>query len=363
MKASAFALPLIAAGAAWRLLRHGRRGVFGHALAGFGLVFLGIATLQEGMADATTQIAVAGTADQLGGRIVLVLVGALMTVIAQSSSAAVAMTITALASGALDLEAAAALVIGQNVGTTVTALLGSIGGGVAVRRAAVGHLLFNVLTGLVAFSVLGPAVQLIDWVAAESATRDPAVELALFHTVFNLFGVAMVLPVLGSFARLVERMVPEPAGATAGLQLSSATIAVPGVALEMARRALVATFARALQAVEQRTRPLAAPLPELVAARERLAADAIGPGDVAEVAGALAAASRGLAQARKGDRGRVLEEVAVGSRPAEDADARLGAARLVDRLGYHAWRAAHALRESALEVGLPHDATPDDPSR
>ncbi|MCB9739555.1 MAG: Na/Pi cotransporter family protein [Deltaproteobacteria bacterium] len=444
VKASAFALPLIAFGAGWRLFRPGRRAVFGHALAGFGLVFLGIGTMQEGMAAVPLGTDVAGTASGIGGRATLVLIGTLMTVVAQSSSAAVAITITAVASGSIDLGAAAALVIGQNVGTTVTALIGAIGGGLAVRRAALGHVLFNVIAGAIAFAFLGPAVDAVDALASRWLARDPAVELALFHSAFNIVGVALVLPALGPFARLIERLIPAPSTGRHRLELTAATRSLPTVALEMARHELVATLAAATElassrldtvsgakvghrsesearavgeiaeraheaaqflAALARTAPqggrrgeivplmhavdhllrLAEALteaghdavvgesatlramahtaaPELSAASVKLQ-QAHAAGVVAEVSGGLAAASRQLAEARKVDRQRVLEEVALGERPAEAADARLAAARLIDRLGYHSWRAADALRESAVEAGPRPESAGEDPSR
>ncbi|MFP5380591.1 MAG: Na/Pi symporter, partial [Vicinamibacteria bacterium] len=116
------AMPLIGVGALLRLLARERLAQAGLALAGFGVIFVGIDALQAGMAALAgrvdpAQFPVAG----LAGRLLLVLLGVLMTVIMQSSSAAVATTLTALSGGAITLDQAAALVIGQNVGTTVTA--------------------------------------------------------------------------------------------------------------------------------------------------------------------------------------------------------------------------------------------------
>lgn len=215
--------------------------------------------MQEGMAAVPLGTDVAGSASGLGGRAALVLVGTLMTVVAQSSSAAVAITITAVATGSIDLGAAAALVIGQNVGTTVTALIGAIGGGLAARRAAVGHVLFNVIAGAIAFALLGPAVDAVDALASRWLSRDPAVELALFHSAFNVVGVALVLPALGPFSRLIERLVPEPASGRHRLELTAATRSLPTVALEMARHELVATPAAEprYRAKSQRTRAIA----------------------------------------------------------------------------------------------------------
>lgn len=202
------ALPLIGVGALLKLLTRERRAHLGLALSGFGLVFVGIDTLQEGMQALSTRFDPHSfPAPTLGGRLLLVLLGMLMTVVMQSSSAAVATTLTALDAGTLLPLQAAALVIGQNVGTTVTAGLSAMGGSAAARRTAASHVLFNALTGIVAFALLVPAVSGLERVF-DGARRGPLL-LAAFHTGFNLLGAALFLPLLGPFARLVSRLVPE----------------------------------------------------------------------------------------------------------------------------------------------------------
>src|SRR5690606_31545189 len=127
--------------------------------AGFGLVFLGIGVLGSGMEAAAAAVDPARFAlPGLGGRLLLVVVGAVSTVLLQSSSAAVATTLAAVDAGTVGFDQAAALVVGQNVGTTVTAGIGAIGGGPEARRIALGHVLFNLVTGLLALLILPPAV-------------------------------------------------------------------------------------------------------------------------------------------------------------------------------------------------------------
>ncbi|MBA3886586.1 MAG: Na/Pi cotransporter family protein [Acidobacteria bacterium] len=149
------ALPLVAVGAMMRLLTPGRTAAVGLALAGFGLIFVGIDMLQVGMAGLALRLdpgALPG--GTVAGRLLLVGVGIVMTIIMQSSSAALATTLTALASGTIDLQQGAALVIGQNVLTTMTAGLAAIGASVPAKRTALAHILFNVFTGVAAFAVL-----------------------------------------------------------------------------------------------------------------------------------------------------------------------------------------------------------------
>lgn len=233
---STVALPLVGVGALVRLLTRGRRARLGLAVAGFGLVFVGIDVMQEGMAGADIDLGSWAGHGSVLGTLLLVLVGVVMTVIMQSSSAAVATTLVALHSGSITLPQAAALVIGQNVGTTVTAILGALGGGLAARRAAVAHTLFNVATGLVALLLLplftGVAARL-GGLADDSATTA----IAVFHTLFNVLGVVIFFPLLGRFARVVERLVP-PRHVVAVEPPSRAALQVPALALEGARKAV-----------------------------------------------------------------------------------------------------------------------------
>ncbi|MCA8921503.1 MAG: Na/Pi cotransporter family protein, partial [Planctomycetes bacterium] len=204
------ALPVIGVGALTRLLSKGRLANLGFAAAGFGLIFVGIDTLQLGMEALATQLHPSSfPAPTLGGRLLLVLLGAVMTVVMQSSSAAVATTLTALHSGTIDLTQAAALVIGQNVGTTITAGIGSIGANAAAKRTALAHVLFNLLTGLLAYALLPSIVWGLERTNLWLGVGSPALLLAEFHTAFNLLGVALFLPTLGPFARFVTRLIPE----------------------------------------------------------------------------------------------------------------------------------------------------------
>lgn len=234
----AVALPLVGLGALARLLTRDRIAAAGLALAGFGLIFVGIDTLQAGMQDLAARFPLSGLRGQgVIGRLELVAIGFAMTVVMQSSSAAVATTLTALHSGAVDLTQAASLVIGQNVGTTVTAGLACIGASTAARRAAIAHILFNVLTGLVAFTLLAPFVRLAVTLMGGFEPEPGALTLAAFHTLFNLLGVAIMLPWIGTFARALERLVPDR-GPRLTRRLDPSVTALAPVAVEAAQHTL-----------------------------------------------------------------------------------------------------------------------------
>ncbi len=204
------ALPLVGVGAFLKLLSRERLSDLGLALSGFGLIFVGIEVLQGGMESLSAHLRPEDfPAPGVLGRLLLVGVGALMTVVMQSSSAAVATTLTALHAGSLGVEQAAALVIGQNVGTTITAALGAIGASAAAKRTALGHVLFNLVTAAAAFAVLPVGVPALERLFAWAGITSSALLLAAFHTGFNLLGAALFLPFLEPFSRAVARLVSE----------------------------------------------------------------------------------------------------------------------------------------------------------
>lgn len=232
------ALPLIGVGALARLLSRGRGAQLGTALAGFGLIFVGIDVLQASMGGLAQTIDFSGfTPQTVLGRLALVGIGAAMTVLLQSSSAAVAITLTALFGGAIDLTQAAYLVVGQNLGTTVKAVLAAIGASVAARRTALAHILFNVLAALIALLALGPLLAASQAAARWAGNPDPAFVLTLFHTLFNVLGAAVFMALLSPFARLIVRLMPDR-GPALTRHLDASVLNLPEVALGATERAL-----------------------------------------------------------------------------------------------------------------------------
>ena len=205
-KIEALALPLIGLGMLLHFTGEGRRrGALGMTLAGFGVLFLGIDVLKDTFSDLGGRMALPGGEGALGV-LAHVGAGAVLTVLMQSSSAALAVTLTAAHGGLIGVNDAAAAVIGANIGTTVTALLAALRATPNARRAAAAHVLFNLLTGAVALLLLPWMIDAIehvrDWMGLEAA---PAVTLALFHTTFNLFGVVLMWPLAGRLAAFLAR--------------------------------------------------------------------------------------------------------------------------------------------------------------
>ena len=203
-----FALPAIGVGMLMNLLlKNERHAAIGKALAGFGLFFLGIDLMKGGFSGLEESIALeAFKQSGLFSLALFVGIGFLMTLIMQSSSASIAMTLTAAASGILAMPAAACMVIGANVGTTSTAVLATIGATPNARRVAAGHVAFNLLTGAVALMILPLLLVGVEWFQQTAGVGSgPATFLALFHTTFNLLGVLLLWPFTDRLVEFLKR--------------------------------------------------------------------------------------------------------------------------------------------------------------
>lgn len=185
----------------------------GRVLLGICFLFFGIDLMKTGFSDATAlldpaQLHVAG----LPGVLLFVALGALATAVMQSSHASLMLVLTALASGQIGLEQGFALAIGTNVGGTLTAVLGSLGGARAGKRLALANVLFNVAVAGLALLLLGPWTRLVQVVSLWLGIGDnQLLQLALFHTLFNGLGVLLFMPWHRALAGWLERRLPEAA--------------------------------------------------------------------------------------------------------------------------------------------------------
>ena len=207
IKIESLALPFIGIGAIGTIFFRSPSKVsyIGKVLIGFGFLFLGL----DYMKGSVENMAQSFNLDQLPqyGLWFYVAVGTLFTAIMQASAATIAITLTALNSQLITFEAGLAMVIGANVGTTITVLLGSIGGVPAKKRVALSHLVFNVTTGTIAFLGL-PVLVWFMGIFLELRTH-PLIGLALFHTLFNVLGVVVFFPFVGFFSRWLCRLCPD----------------------------------------------------------------------------------------------------------------------------------------------------------
>lgn len=208
---SAVALPLLVFGVLARYT--GKRGsAAGQLIIGIAFIFLAIDQIKFGFQAMASIDLARYSAEGLAGTVLFVAVGALLTVVVQSSHATLMLTLSALAAGQLAAEQSLAIAIGSNVGSSVsTAVMGWMGGNRAGHRLAVAHVLFNASTAVVALlclPLLQLAVQAITaWFGMGSNTL---IQLALFHTLFNAIGVALFWPLQSALAGTLLRWMPDP---------------------------------------------------------------------------------------------------------------------------------------------------------
>ena len=199
-------------------------------LVGFGLIFLGL----EGMKDSFSTVS--ESFDITDYRPVnlywYALIGFGITALIQSSSASIAIIQSALFVQLISIEAAAAFVVGANVGTTVTVILGSLGGTPDKKRTALAHLFFNISTGVVALLALQPLV----WLALHiMPTADSVIQIALFHTIFNAVGILIWFPFIAILAQWLQRFFKkEPLRVTK--YIHNVPVDIPDVALDALRK-------------------------------------------------------------------------------------------------------------------------------
>ncbi|ADH84909.1 Na/Pi cotransporter family protein [Desulfurivibrio alkaliphilus] len=234
IKIEAFALPMIAVGGLGLILSANspRYVNLCKLLVGFGFLFHGLDFMKSSVEGVAAAIDIAALPDL--GLWIYLLAGLLMTVIMQSSSATNAITLTMLFSGVVDFSGAGAMVIGANVGTTVTVLIASLGGIAVKRQAALGQLIYISTTALVAYTLL----PLLTWLVLEQFrfADNPVLGLALFHTLYNVVGVMVFFPLIPRVTAFVRRRIPEPVPLHLTLYITKTSPEVPEAAIEALRK-------------------------------------------------------------------------------------------------------------------------------
>ncbi len=197
-----FALPMIGAGGLLLIFAdaHKKLITVAKVLVGFGLLFLGLEFMKTSIESLTDTIDLAKFSNF--PLISFIGIGFVLTAIIQSSSAATAIVLSALYVHILSFEQSAAMVIGTNIGTTVTALLGAIGGIPDKKRVALAHFIFNLITAVAAYMILTPLTQFL--MSIDRLQNDPVTALALFHTIFNVLGVVLLLPFISLMAKYLK---------------------------------------------------------------------------------------------------------------------------------------------------------------
>ena len=204
VKIALFANPLVAIGALGYLIVENKKykNMFLFMVA-FGLVFIGLEFMKDSMKEISNSIDLS----LYQGYNVLwyVLLGSVITIIIQSSSATTAIVLTAIASSIISYEVALSLIIGANIGTTVTAWLGSIGGSSDKKRVALIHTIFNLTTGILVLLILKPLSKF----TLDLANDDYLIAISLFHTIFNVLGVLVMLPFVSILEKVVKKVIKD----------------------------------------------------------------------------------------------------------------------------------------------------------
>lgn len=253
VKIAIFALPAIGLGFFIRFMNNEKLQQYGEVLLGFGVLFLGLDVMSGAVKDLRGSEGVmnfmAGyTADGIPSMLLVVAIGTAVTMLLQSSSATMAMTMTLAVHGLIDFQTACALVLGENVGTTITANIAAIGASGEAKRAARVHLLFNLL-GIVWMTAFFHwlFVPMVDYIvpgdpyAADGAARSAAIasHLAGFHTMFNITNTIIFFPFGGVLVTLASRMVPKSREADPDAfhlkYISTSLVSTPSININQAR--------------------------------------------------------------------------------------------------------------------------------
>ena len=245
-KITQFALPAIGMGVAMALFsKDAKKRYYGEIILGFGLLFFGLETMKHAFiplkeAKDFANLFVFFSVNPIAAAAA----GAILTVIVQSSSATIGITIAMASTGLLDFHAAAALVLGENIGTTITANLAALGGSKTAKQAAFGHFLFNfigVAYMLLFLNVLIHFIDLytpgaVDFVAADGTKPYIARHVANLHTAFNIINMVVFLPFIHLLAKLCEKIIKsESPKKNKLLRLDPNMVKTPSIAIAQAK--------------------------------------------------------------------------------------------------------------------------------
>jgi len=209
LKIETFALPFIGLGGIGLIFSDSTDNPKAYQLCrllmGFGFLFLGLDYMKTSVESVGQNFDLSRVPDY--GLWLYLIVGTLLTAVMQASAASIAVVLTALYSNLITFDIGIAMVIGANVGTTITVILGSLGGIPPKKRVAFSHLVFNIITGIVAFlSIKGLVWLITNFVDIQA---NAVMGLALFHTLFNIIGVIIFFPFVGVLAGLLYKIYPD----------------------------------------------------------------------------------------------------------------------------------------------------------
>ncbi|WP_280768457.1 Na/Pi cotransporter family protein [Salipaludibacillus daqingensis] len=209
LKISDYALPIIAIGTFLIFfLKNKKANNIGQVFFGFGALFYGLNLMGDGLhplreLESFAELTVSMSSNPLLG----VLIGTIFTVSVQSSSAAIGLLQQLFSQGAMDLDAALPVLFGDNIGTTITAVLAALGASIAAKRAALTHVIFNLVGTILVLIVIRPYISLIAYLQ-ESLGLNPEMTIAVAHGIFNFSNVLIQLPFVAVLAMIVTKLIP-----------------------------------------------------------------------------------------------------------------------------------------------------------
>ncbi|MFI2858562.1 Na/Pi cotransporter family protein [Paenibacillus sp. JSM ZJ436] len=240
VKIEEYALPIIAVGAFFLFFISKKSYQYiGQIIFGFGTLFLGLSTMGGGLKPLRELEAFTGFMVDLADQPILgVLVGTVFTMIVQSSSATIGILQTIADEGMVSLRGALPILFGDNIGTTITAVLASIGASVAAKRTALVHVIFNVMGTIIFTLLLVPVEKLVLWLGEDVNIR---MQIAYAHGLFNFTNTLIFLPLIPVLAWLVTKSIP---GKMEEIQfkaiyLDDRLLATPAMALGQAQHEIV----------------------------------------------------------------------------------------------------------------------------
>ncbi len=219
VKIATYALPIIAFGFPLMFFNREKLKFWGEVMVGFALLFMGLSLLKDSVPDLNSNpqiLEFLSRYTDLGYLSILlfVLIGTCVTVVVQSSSAAMALTLVMANNGWIPFELAAAMVLGENIGTTITANLAALVGNVHAKRAALSHLIFNIFGVIWILILIRPAINLVDWYLVSNGTASPftsaasiPIALSIFHSTFNILNTLLLVWFVNFIARTVTKAI------------------------------------------------------------------------------------------------------------------------------------------------------------
>ena len=207
VKISAYAMPMLAFGVILIFQKAKSLKGLGYILAGLGFLFLGIHYMKDGFEAFKDTIDLASFAvDGFKGLMIFIGIGILATVVMQSSHATIVLILAALSVGQITYENALALTIGANIGTTITAVIGSLSSNIDGKRLAGAHFIFNVVTALVAIAIMDQIIYAVEVISdfIGIANDNHTLKLAVFDSLFKVMGVIMFIPFVDKLVKFLE---------------------------------------------------------------------------------------------------------------------------------------------------------------